>query len=313
MWPASLPGYRVRFLKLASGLTVRTVESGPATGRPVLMLPGWGVCAYTFRGNLPALAAAGFRAIAVDLKGHGRSDKPLDAEEYTLGSFVRHVRDILAATGLERPVIVAQSMAGRVAVELALETPSALRGLALVSPVSLGRVRLIRLGRLSSLRAFDPLAPLLARRVAFRIALETAYGRLGTVEPHEVDEYWAQAQFPAFIVAVRRLLGRFAWEPAPERVAGLRVPVTVFRGTHDRIVAADAEAMAGAAGLTLGGMGEGSETGHLRPEVGQRLHGTEGASARRLLILEGAGHALNEEAPDELNRELIAAAQAWMG
>lgn len=313
MWPAGLPGYRVRFLTLASGLTVRTVERGPEGGRPVLMIPGWGVCAYTFRGNMPGLASAGFRAIAVDLKGHGRSDKPLDAEEYTLGSFVRHVREIMAAIGLERPMIVAQSMAGRVAVELALETPEEVRGLALISPVSLGRVRLIQLGRLSSSRLFDRFAPLLARRAAFKLALETAYGRLGTVEPHEVDEYWAQSQFPGFIIAVRRLLGVFDWDPAPARVAALRVPVTVFRGTRDRIVAADAEAVAAAAGLSLERMGPGGEVASSRDAPDNGGHARRADQARRLLILEGAGHALNEEAPDKLNGELVAAARAWMG
>ena len=335
MWPAAEPGYRVRFVKLSDGTRIRVVERGPEAGAPVLMLPGWGVCAYTFRGNMPALADAGFRAIAVDLRGHGRSDKPESADLYTLGSLVEHVRDIMAALALDRASVVAQSMAGRVAVELALLAPDAVTSLTLISPVSLGRVRLIGLGRLSASRILDPIAPLAARRVLFRVALETAYGKLGTVEPHEVDEYWAQTQFPGFITAVRRLLGRFDWRSVPERVAEIRVPVTVFRGTRDRIVAADAEAIAGPARLAVthleAGKGRGddqaaseaesaavrarsssilSPSPELRPgEVATARW--ERQAARRLLIVDGAGHALNEEAPGIMNSALLEAVRGW--
>ena len=289
MWPAGDSAYRVHSLGLNSGITVRVVEAGPREGPAVLMLPGWGVCAFTFRGNLPGLAAAGYRAIAVDLKGHGLSEKPVGAAEYTLSSLVAHVGEIIAALGLDRPALVAQSMAGRIAIEFALANSGTIRSLALISPVGLGRVRLIRLGRLSAKRVFDPLASIARQRSLYRIALQTAYGKLGTVEPEEVNEYWAQSQFPGFVSAVRSLLGNFAWEHAPSRVAALRVPVTVFRGTRDRIVAADAARLASEARLELGEV------------IGRAPTG------RSLLVLEGAGHALNEEAPGMLNPALVEA------
>ena len=289
MWPAARPEYRVRFVRLHSGLTVRTVELGPPSGPPVLMLPGWGVCAYTFRGNMPALAAAGHRAVAVDLKGHGRSDKPLGHAEYTLDALVVHVREIFDALGLERAGLIAQSLAGRIAIEVAHAAPDRVERLALISPVALGRVRLIRLGRLSAKPVFNPFARVAKWREVYRFALETAYGRLGTVEPADVDEYWAQSQFPGFIEATRNLLGHFSWEHAPGRVAELRLPVTVFRGTRDRIVAADAGRIAREAGLELQ-----SGTGVARQD-------------RVLVVMEGAGHALNEEAPEMLNPALVRA------
>ena len=289
MWPAGDPGYRVAFVKLASGVAIRTVELGPPGGQPVLLIPGWGVCAYTFRGNMRGLAEAGFRAIAVDLKGHGRSDKPLGDAQYTLESLVAHVTEIIGALRLDRPALVAQSMAGRVAIEVALAIPDRIRSLTLISPVALGRVRLIGLGRASSKPVFDRFAGFARWRALYRFALETAYGKLGTVEPKDVDEYWAQSQFPGFIAATRSLLGHFDWKHAPGRVAALRVPVTVFRGTRDRIVAADAAKVAAEAGLVLRTLNE-------------RAHG-----ARTLLLLEGAGHALNEEAPEMLNAALVEA------
>ena len=303
MWPASDPRLSVRFIRLRSGLSVRCVGMGPSDGPPVLMLPGWGVCAYTFRGNLPALASAGYHAMAVDLKGHGRSDKPLGNDQYRLSAMVAHAVEIMDALQLGCPAVVAQSMAGRVAIELALAHPARVASLALVSPVGLGRVSLIRLGRLSAEPVFDPFVPMAKARPVFRIALQAAYGKLGTVEPHEVDEYWAQAQFPGFIEAARSLLGHFDWDSVPERVAAVRVPVTVFRGTRDRIVRANAERIATAAGLTVGAVGGPATSGD---------SGDVSGPARRLRILGGAGHALNEEAPDAVNGELAAAVSGWV-
>lgn len=290
MWPAGDPAYRVGFLALPSGPRVRVIERGSADAPSVLLLPGWGVCAYTFRGNMPGLAAAGYRAIAVDLKGHGRSDKPEGKGDYTLEAFVSHVQEIIGTLGLVRPAIVAQSMAGRIAVELALAAPETIRRVALISPVTLGRVRFIRLGRLSSKRVFDPLARAAGSRALVRLALEAAYGTLATVDSKDVDEYWAQSQFPGFIAATRRLLGHFTWDHAPDRVAAMRVPVTVFRGTRDRLVAANALGLAQAAELSLGTVAAGA-----------------GGADRKLLILDGAGHALNEEAPDLLAKALVEA------
>src|SRR6266704_6680 len=82
MFPAGDPAYRVSFPRLRSGIKVRVVERGDPSSPPIVLVHGWGCSAYVFRRNMPALAAAGFRAIAVDLKGHGLSDKPLALEEY---------------------------------------------------------------------------------------------------------------------------------------------------------------------------------------------------------------------------------------
>src|SRR2546430_114990 len=103
MFPAGETAYRVSLLPLRSGIRIRVVERG--TGEPVLMLPGWGSSVYLWRKNLPAVADAGYRAIAVDLKGLGLSDKPLGESEYTSDAMISHLGEILDALVLERPVI----------------------------------------------------------------------------------------------------------------------------------------------------------------------------------------------------------------
>ena len=95
MFPAGDPAYRVSYPRLASGIRIRVVERGDPDAPPVVLVHGWGCSAYVFRQNMPALADGGFRAIAFDLKGHGLSDKPQTADEYTVDAMVEHLREVL--------------------------------------------------------------------------------------------------------------------------------------------------------------------------------------------------------------------------
>ena len=58
------------------GVRVAYVEAGPADGEPVLLLHGEPSWSFLYRKVMPVLAGAGLRAIAADLVGFGRSDKP---------------------------------------------------------------------------------------------------------------------------------------------------------------------------------------------------------------------------------------------
>jgi pimeloyl-ACP methyl ester carboxylesterase len=66
---------RERFLT-TNGITLFAVEAGPAAGPLVLLVHGWPEFWWSWRHQLPVLAEAGYHAVAVDLPGYGRSDKP---------------------------------------------------------------------------------------------------------------------------------------------------------------------------------------------------------------------------------------------
>src|SRR5690348_5001567 len=74
----------------ADGTTLRMhyVDEGPAGADPVLLMHGEPSWSYLYRKILPLLAAKGHRAVAPDLVGFGRSDKPSDIHDYT---YERHV------------------------------------------------------------------------------------------------------------------------------------------------------------------------------------------------------------------------------
>ncbi|WP_245565446.1 alpha/beta fold hydrolase [Nocardioides insulae] len=89
-----------------NGIRIHSVELGPEEGPMVLFVHGFPESWYSWRHQLPALADAGYRAVALDVRGYGRSSKPAAIEDYRM---VRHVADNLAlvrALGAETAVIV---------------------------------------------------------------------------------------------------------------------------------------------------------------------------------------------------------------
>src|SRR5207302_8626527 len=86
------------------GVRVAYVEAGPADGEPVLLLHGEPSWSFLYRKVMPVLADAGLRAIAADLVGFGRSDKPAEVGDYSYAKHVEWVRTLafgrLDLTGL---------------------------------------------------------------------------------------------------------------------------------------------------------------------------------------------------------------------
>jgi pimeloyl-ACP methyl ester carboxylesterase len=95
---AELPGwpYAPRYVEI-DGLRQAYVDEGPSTGPVVLLLHGQPSWSYLYRKMIPVLTAAGYRVIAMDHLGMGRSDKPIDITSYSyLGHNDRLLRFIEA-------------------------------------------------------------------------------------------------------------------------------------------------------------------------------------------------------------------------
>jgi pimeloyl-ACP methyl ester carboxylesterase len=85
-------------------------ESGPTSGRPIVLLAGFRAAAATWLFQVPALAAAGYRVIAVDLRGHGAAEHPDFG--HSMERRGADVNDVLEALNLHDAVLVGQSMGG---------------------------------------------------------------------------------------------------------------------------------------------------------------------------------------------------------
>ena|ERR1700693_6124676 len=92
-----------------SGISLHVEDHG--SGRPVLLLHGWPDSAYLWRNQIPFLVNNGFHAIAPDLRGFGRSDRPEGVPAYSLQYVVRDVVGILDGLGIGAADIVGHDWA----------------------------------------------------------------------------------------------------------------------------------------------------------------------------------------------------------
>ena len=83
----------------------------------------------------PELAARGNRVIAVDLLGHGRSDRPVDPRLYNMTAFAEQVRAVIDHLELDAPVVGGTSLGANVGLEFASRHPERARGLFIEMPV----------------------------------------------------------------------------------------------------------------------------------------------------------------------------------
>ena len=84
------------------GLRIHYLDEGPTNAELVLMLHGEPCWSYIYRKMIPPVVAAGYRVIAPDLVGFGRSDKPAQREDYTYQRHVDWMRGFLETLDVRR-------------------------------------------------------------------------------------------------------------------------------------------------------------------------------------------------------------------
>src|SRR5439155_8677356 len=113
------------------GLSFPVVDHG--NGPAVLLLHGFPDDRHLWRYQVPALAAAGFRVLAPDLRGFGDAPRPTDPAEYGIPIVIRDVLGILDALGVARVQLVAHDWGAAVGGRLAAEHPDRVERYAAVS------------------------------------------------------------------------------------------------------------------------------------------------------------------------------------
>ena len=210
-----------------------------------------------------------------DLPGHGLSDAPLSKGSYTLEALADDVAALMDALELERAAVIAQSMGGRIAVELARR--HRVTKLVLFGPVGFGEI--------SHARDFAPflptipgaLAAMLVPRELVELVQRRVYGKIGWFTERDIDEYWAPTQFSAVVQASLQMLREFDWSPVPAAtLAQITAPTLVVFGTLD---------------------------GTVRPLNAEEL--VKALPHGRLEWIEGGGHVVMEEVADTVNRMLL--------
>jgi pimeloyl-ACP methyl ester carboxylesterase len=261
------------------------VRPAEPNGRTVVLLHGKNFSGAYWGRTIGALTDAGYRVIAPDQIGFGKSSKPADFQ-YSFHALARHTRQLLGSLGVERAAVVGHSMGGMLATRFALMYPDFTRRLALVNPIGLEDWKAKGV----------PYTPVGER---FRAEMDkTPAG----VKAYMRESYFAGEWRPAFEPLVTIQAGwirgpdwqRLAWvsaltydmiftQPVVHEFPELAVPVQLIIGERDRTALGKGKVSAALA----------AELGDY-PELGRRAR--DRIPDARLVALEGVGHVPHFEA-----------------
>lgn len=275
----------------ANGVTLHCVTAG--RGPLVVLLHGFPEFWYSWRHQIPALAAAGFRAAAPDLRGYNDSDKPEGVEAYRMTELVGDVAALIQALGEERAVIVGHDWGGALAYAFAMRHPEMTAKLAVLNcPHPEPFARALTEGDMAQLRKswymfffqLPGLPEALLARDDFRMLKRFAYdhAKRGTFGKQDVARYVeAFAKPGALTGAINWYRAMFRRPQGGRAYPAIAAPTLVIWGTADHF------------------LGE-----HLLR--GMKRHFTGPFRVRRL---PGVSHWVQQEAPKRVNallREFLA-------
>lgn len=263
--------YRSVQVTTPDGVRVAAQDWGRSgSGRDVLLIHGFSQSHLAWLKQVTSPLADEFRFVTYDNRGHGISEKPLDPTFYREPErWAGEVDSVIRHLNLDRPVIVAWSYAGRIALDyLSVHGDAGISGLVMVGATSAMRPEMA-----------GPAAALLREMAAPELAPAIEATRRFTracfaspPSPEEIEVMLcAAAMTPS---AVRAALGGRPAEYG-EVLRGLRTPTLVIHGAEDRVV---------------------------MPATGR--YTAETVRDARLLVYDGAGHAPFWEAPDRFNADL---------
>jgi pimeloyl-ACP methyl ester carboxylesterase len=233
-----------KHIRLDTGeVVLHAVEAG--SGPLVVLLHGFPEFWWSWRHQIPALAAAGFRVVAPDLRGYNLSDRPVRVADYGLRHLTSDVAGVIRAMGEKKAHVVGHDWGGGIAWEFAMLYPDMLERLAILNaphPVRLQQALLRSFTQLkkSGYMLYFQLPRLPERFLATddfkNLRRSLTLGRSGRVPMEEIQPYVDAARradglrggLNYYRAMVRGLFTRAV--PKPVRV---EAPVLVIWGEKD--------------------------------------------------------------------------------
>jgi len=117
----------------ANGIDMAVHEAGPKDGPAVVLCHGFPELAFSWRHQLPALARAGYRAIAPDQRGYGGTSRPGRIEDYDMAHLTGDLSGLLDALGIEKAVFCGHDWGGSVVWAMPLYDPARVAGVIAVN------------------------------------------------------------------------------------------------------------------------------------------------------------------------------------
>ncbi len=214
------------------------------SGPPLLLIHGFGTSTYTWRHVAPALANT-HRVIAVDLKGFGQSDKPMDAR-YSVYDQAELLAQLIEDRNLSNLTLVGHSFGGGVALLLALQANDRLKGriskLVLLNTIAYPQNMPVFF-RMLNMPFFSHVGVrMVPAAVQTRVALQIAYLDDSKIDQSEVDVYAAPLKTAAgkhAVIQSARQIVPADLDAIAERYQSIKLPTLILWCDHDRIVPLD--------------------------------------------------------------------------
>jgi pimeloyl-ACP methyl ester carboxylesterase len=218
-------------VRAPDGVTLAMHEAGNKSGPAIVLVHGFSQCHLSWSHQIESALADEFRLVSFDLRGHGNSDKPLEAPFYREGKrWADDLAAILDAAAVDRAVAVAWSYGGRVIADFLQHH---------------GCARLAGINLVGSKTRSDPawVGPDNARHQSRMASADIADSVAGTIGFLRLcATHWDQAEFERHLAfnmlvppQVRAVMGGRQYD-VDALYARLTVPVLFTHGTHDRVV-----------------------------------------------------------------------------
>lgn len=213
-------------------IAVRQTGHGP----DLLCLHGIGASMIIYR-LLTPLVSSQFRVTCIDFPGFGKSAKPRELQ-YDLDEQAKHLKSIVEALGLKRPLVVASSMGGAISMTAAVNNPDLFRGIVALAPATdPSRIPTSLLPMAKFGEALHRLNPEKTRYVIVKTVVAQVIARRELITPGLVALYFepfrmSELASAAFLKAFRLL----ADKRLPVLFRELKTPLLVVRGLRDRLV-----------------------------------------------------------------------------
>lgn len=303
-------------------LTQRILEAG--SGPLVLLIHGFPELAISWRAQIEALAAAGYHAVAPDMRGYGGTDKPTDATAYGILDLVGDMVDLVGALGETSCVVVGHDWGAPVAWHCALTRPDLFRAVcglsvpfqprrskgpptaamaALSKKAGLGQLYISQFQAPDAHEAFDADPATALRKAFYAYDGATPDGRRSTGFFPEGETFIStipeDATLPPWMSEAR-----FQEYVAAFSAGGFKGPIDWYRNLDRSWAAAaflqDARIRVPAAFVV-------GERDPVRHYAGAAEAGLKdwAPDLRFQVVVPGAGHWIQQERPDEVNRLLL--------
>lgn len=269
-----------------NGIHLNVVQDGPEDGPLVLLLHGFPEFWYSWRRQIPFLAARGFRVWAPDLRGYNESDRPKDVSAYALAELARDVVGLIDASGRDKVHLVGHDWGGGLAWWIGIHHPERLHRLVVMNAPHPGVFEQHLRSSASQLRKswymFFFQLPLLPEWWFLRggdresVAATFQSSRPGAFTEEDLDRYleaWSKPGAPAAMIHWYR--ASFRRRPELPRNARVKVPTLLIWGVDD--IALERELA--------------------QPSIDRCDDG-------RLVVIEEATHWVHHDAPERVNAAL---------